>query len=158
MLEGQGRGLGFARYKNTGAYCAVVAEIEAAAEIRVRRLVIACDVGVVVDPDGVANQMEGGAIQATSFVLKEAVRFDRERVTSTDWNQYPILRFSEIPAVSVHIVTSAAASVGAGEASLGPTAGAIGNAVAAALRVRVRTMPMRAELVVAAMDAGVGAA
>ena len=150
MLDGSGRGIGYARYKNTGAYCAVVAEIEAGAEIHVRRLAIACDVGVVVDPDGVANQIEGGAIQAVSWVLKEEVQFDRAGVTSTDWDRYPILRFSDVPAVTVDIVPSHEPSVGAGEASVGPTAAAIGNAVAAALGVRVRDLPLRAERVVAA--------
>jgi nicotinate dehydrogenase subunit B len=92
--EGRGLGIAFARYKNTGAYCAVVAEIEAGREIRVRRLSIAVDVGLAVNPDGVANQIEGGAVQATSWTLKEAVRFDRTRVTSDSWERYPILRFS----------------------------------------------------------------
>ena len=76
-----GYGLGFARYKNAGAYCAVIAEVEGSADIRVRRLVIAVDVGEVINPDGVINQIEGGAIQATSWTLKEAVRFDRTRIT-----------------------------------------------------------------------------
>ena len=152
LPEGMGRGIGFARYKNTGAFCAVVAEIEAAAEIRVRRLTVACDVGVAVDADGVANQMEGGAIQATSWVLKEEVRFDRAGVTSLDWDAYPILRFSEVPAVSVHIVPSTAPSLGAGEASVGPTAAAIGNAVAAAIGIRVKQLPLRADRVIAAFD------
>ena len=67
---------------------------KASAEIRVRRLVAAVDVGEVINPDGVANQIEGGAIQATSWTLKEAVRFDRTRITSDSWESYPILRFS----------------------------------------------------------------
>ena len=102
--EGRGHGIGFAKYKNLGAYCAVVAEVEAEQEIRVRRLVIAVDVGLVVNPDGVANQLEGGAIQAVSQTLKEAVRFDRRRVISDTWEEYPILRFSEVPEVIVEIV------------------------------------------------------
>src|ERR1044072_4909450 len=89
---GVGYGIGFARYKNTGAYCAVVAEIEGAEEIRIRRLTIAVDVGEAINPDGVINQIEGGAIQATSWVLKEQVRFDRQRITSGAWSAYPILR------------------------------------------------------------------
>ena len=153
MPDGMGRGIGYARYKNVGAYCAVVAEIEAGAEIRVRRLIVACDVGLVVDPDGVANQMEGSAIQATSWVLKEAVRFDRTGVTSDSWDAYPILRFSDVPSVCIHIVPSVAPSVGAGEGSVGPTAAAIGNAVAAAMGVRVRHLPLTAERVLAAFDA-----
>ncbi len=117
-----------------------------------RRLIVACDVGLVVDPDGVANQIEDGAIQATSWVLKEAVRFDRTGVASVTRDAYPILRFSEVPSVSVHIVPSAAPSVGAGEASVRPTAAAIGNAVAAALGVRARQLPLSAERIIAACD------
>ena len=101
---GIGHGIGFARYKNTGAYCAVVAEVEGAEDIRVRRLTIAVDVGEAINPDGVINQIEGGAIQATSWVLKERVRFDRQRITSTSWAEYPILRFSEVPDVEVEVI------------------------------------------------------
>ena len=155
-LANHGRGLGFARYKNTGAYCAVVAEIEAAAEIRVKRLTIAVDVGLAVNADGVANQIEGGAIQATSWILKEAVRFDGNRITSDSWDDYPILHFSDVPAVDVHIIPSTQPSVGAGEGSVGPTAGAIANAVFDALGVRVRQMPLSAEHVIAAFDEGNG--
>jgi len=156
LPEGMGRGFGYARYKNTGAYCAVVALIEAAEVIRVRHLVIACDVGIVIDADGVVNQMEGGAIQATSWVLKEAVRFEAGQVTSTSWEDYPILTFSEIPAVSVHIAPSDAPSVGAGEGSVGPTAAAIANAVSAALGVQVRQMPFSPDHVIAAFDEQMG--
>jgi nicotinate dehydrogenase subunit B len=146
--EGVGRGIGFARYKNTGASCAVVAEVEAGREIRVRRLTIAVDVGLVINPDGVRNQIEGGAIQATSWTLKEAVRFDSQRVTSDSWETYPILRFTEVPAVDIELVDSGDVSLGAGEASLGPTAAAIGNAVADALGLRVRHLPITTERIV----------
>jgi CO/xanthine dehydrogenase Mo-binding subunit len=149
--ENWGRGIGFAKYKNLGAYCAVVAEIEAEREIRVRRIVAAVDVGLVINPDGVANQIEGGAIQAASWTLKEAVRFDRTRVTSSAWEDYPILRFSEAPAVEVEIVSRPDAPwVGAGEAAQGPTAAAIANAVHDALGVRVRDLPITPERIAAA--------
>jgi nicotinate dehydrogenase subunit B len=147
--EGAGWGLGFARYKNTGAYCAVVADIAAEEEIRVSRLTIAVDVGTVINPDGVINQIEGGAIQAASWALKEAVRFDRERITSDSWESYPILRFSEVPEVETIIIPSDQPSVGAGEGSLGPTAAAIGNAVFDVLGVRVRELPITAERIMA---------
>jgi CO/xanthine dehydrogenase Mo-binding subunit len=150
--EGIGHGIAFARYKNAGAYCAVVAEVEAVEEIRVRRLTIAVDVGMVVNPDGVANQIEGGAVQSTSWTLKEAVRFDRTRVTSDSWDAYPILRCSEAPAVEVAILSRPdCAAAGAGEAAQGPTAGAIGNAVFDALGVRVRDLPLTAERIRAAI-------
>jgi CO/xanthine dehydrogenase Mo-binding subunit len=141
----RGLGIGFARYKNTGAWCAVVAEIEAGQEIRAVRLTISVDVGTVINPDGVINQIEGGAIQACSWALKEEVAFDDKRVTSDSWDTYPILRFSEVPAVDVAIMPSTAPSLGAGEAALGPTAAALGNAVARALGVRVRTLPLTAQ-------------
>ncbi len=127
--EGFGRGFGFARYKGDGAYCAVAVEVELSHAVRVTRLTIAADVGLAVNPDGVANQLEGGAIQAASWTLKEAVRFDRTRVTSDRWDSYPILRFSEVPVVdSIVLQQPQLPPLGAGEAAMGPTAGAIANA------------------------------
>jgi CO/xanthine dehydrogenase Mo-binding subunit len=153
--DGVGRGLGYARYKGRGAYCAVVAEVVAEHDVRVRRLTIAVDVGRVVNPDGVRNQIEGGATQATSWTTKERVRFNRRRVTSVDWERYPILRFSEAPEVAVEIVADPdEPSVGAGEAAQGPTAAAIANAVAAAIGVRVRDLPLTTESVVEAIGSG----
>ncbi|WP_416981208.1 molybdopterin cofactor-binding domain-containing protein [Streptomyces sp. T028] len=147
-----GHGIGYARYKNSGAYCAVVAEVEAVEEVRVRRLVIAVDAGTIVSPDGTENQVEGGAIQATSWTLKERVRFDRFSVTSVDWESYPILRFSEVPAVDVELLPgNGHPPLGVGEAAQGPTTAAIANALYDALGVRVRCLPLTAEQIVAAM-------
>jgi nicotinate dehydrogenase subunit B len=150
---GRGYGLGFARYKSTGAYCAVVAEIEGAEDIRVKRLTVAVDVGEAINPDGVINQIEGGAIQATSWVLKERVRFDTQRITSTTWNDYPILRFSEVPDVQVELIQRPDIDpVGAGEAAHGPVTAAIANAVFDALGVRVRNLPITRDSLIAAME------
>ncbi len=150
-----GHGIGYARYKNSSAYCAVVAEVEAVAEVRVRRLTIAVDAGLVVNPDGAANQIEGGAIQATSWTVKERVRFDRFTVTSDTWESYPILRFSEVPAVDVEFLPGFEnPSLGVGECAQGPTAAAIANAVADALGVRVRSLPLTPEQIVAAISPG----
>jgi CO/xanthine dehydrogenase Mo-binding subunit len=150
---GTGYGIGFARYKNTGAYCAVVAEIEGEEDIRVKKLTIAVDVGEAINPDGVINQIEGGAIQATSWVLKERVRFDSERITSNSWTEYPILRFSEVPRVDVEVIQrSEIDSVGAGEAAHGPVAAAIANAVFDGLGVRVRDLPLTRDSLIAAME------
>jgi nicotinate dehydrogenase subunit B len=150
---GVGYGIGFSRYKNTGAYCAVVAEVEGAEDIRVRRLTIAVDVGEAINPDGVINQIEGGAIQATSWTLKEQVRFDRERITSNTWSSYPILRFSEVPEVQVELISRPELDpVGAGEAAHGPTTAAIANAVFDALSVRVRSLPITRDSLIAAME------
>jgi nicotinate dehydrogenase subunit B len=147
-----GHGIGYARYKNSAAYCAVVAEVEAIDEVRVRRLVIAVDAGLIINPDGAANQIEGGAIQATSWTLKERVRFDRFNVTSDTWENYPILRFSEVPAIDVDFVAGHGnPPLGIGECAQGPTAAAIANAVYDALGVRVRSLPLTAEQLIASM-------
>ena len=151
--EGHGRGIGFARYKNTGAWCAVVAEVVVEERVRVRRLDIAVDVGLAVNPDGVRQQIEGGALQAVSWTLFEAAAFDRTRMLDTNWDVYPILRFPDVPGIDVHLMPGDGPSVGAGEASLGPTAAAIANAVHDALGVRVRDLPLRPERIAQAMDA-----
>jgi CO/xanthine dehydrogenase Mo-binding subunit len=144
--ENQGHGLAFARYKNIGAYCAVLAEVEAGEVLRVKRLQLAADVGLAINPDGVANQLEGGAIQATSWTLKE-----EGRVGAMSWEDYPILRFSEVPAIGVEILKSEMPSLGAGEAAQGPTGAAIANALYDALGVRVRDLPLTPERIVKAM-------
>ena len=144
--EAAGHGLAFARYKNVGAYCAVLAEVEAGEVLRVTRLVVAADVGLAVNPDGVANQLEGGAVQSTSWTLKE-----EGRLGAVSWEDYPILKFSEVPPVEVLLVESGEPSLGAGEASQGPTAAAIANALHDALGVRVRELPLTPERIVKAM-------
>ncbi|OAF01196.1 oxidoreductase [Bradyrhizobium centrolobii] len=150
---GVGHGVGFARYKNTGAYCAAIAEIAGDDDIRVKRLTLAVDVGEAINPDGVINQIEGGAIQATSWVLKERVRFDRTHITSTSWTDYPILTFSEVPAVDVEVIQRPEIEpVGAGEAAHGPVTAAIANAVFDGLGVRVRDLPITRDRIIAAME------
>ena len=148
----RGLGIGFAKYKNLGAYCAVIAEVAVEREVRVTRLWVAVDVGLVVNPDGVINQIEGGAVQATSWTLKEQVKFTAEGIACRGWEDYPILKFSEVPAVAVEIISRPEQkSVGAGEAAMGPTAAAIANAVRAALGARVRDLPLTPERVAAAI-------
>ena len=151
--DGIGYGVGFSRYKNTGAYCAVVAEVEVGEDIRVRKLTLAVDVGEAINPDGVINQIEGGAIQATSWVLKERVRFDKTRITSNSWTDYPILLFSEVPDVDVEVISRPEIDpVGAGEAAHGPVTAAIANAVFDALGVRLRDLPITRDRLIAAME------
>ena len=119
-----------------------------------KKLTLAVDVGEAINPDGVINQIEGGAIQATSWTLKERVRFDRERITSTAWSEYPILRFTEVPEVEVLLIPRPNLSpLGAGEAALGPVAAAIGNAVFDALEIRVRNLPITRERLISAIEA-----
>jgi nicotinate dehydrogenase subunit B len=142
-----------ARYKGVGGYCASVAEVEADTDVRLRRLWLAVDVGRVINPDGVRNQVEGGAVQSASWTLREQVRFDRDQITSANWDSYPIMRFTEVPQVVVRIVDSGEAEAGAGELATGPVAGAIGNAVADAVGVRVRDLPLTRAQIARAIEA-----
>jgi CO/xanthine dehydrogenase Mo-binding subunit len=152
--EGTGHGLAWARYKNTGAWCAVLARVRVEQQVQVLDLDIVVDVGMVVDLDGVINQIEGGAIQSVSWTLKEQVAFDAQGVTSADWTSYPVLRFSEVPAVRVHVIDRPdEPPLGAGEAAQGPVAAALANAVHDALGVRVRTLPLSADNLLRAVHA-----
>jgi nicotinate dehydrogenase subunit B len=155
---GRGRGIAFARYKNRAAYAAVVAEVEVDEEIRLSRVWCAADAGLVINPDGAINQLEGGIIQSASWVLKEQVRLEENGISSRDWRTYPVLRFSEIPGVSVELVNPSAdlPPLGVGEATAGPTAAAIGNAVARALGARLRDLPLTRERVMAVLLADKG--
>jgi CO/xanthine dehydrogenase Mo-binding subunit len=150
---GRGRGIGFARYKNMAAYAAVVAEVEVDEQVRLLRVWCACDAGLVINPDGAKNQLEGGVIQAASWALKEGVRLGSAGISSRDWEGYPVLRFTEVPEVTVELVRAARdlPPLGVGEAAGGPTVAAIGNAAAHALGARQRDLPLTRERVMAAL-------
>jgi len=150
---GHGRGIGFARYKNMAAYAAVVAAVEVEEEVRLSRVWCAADAGLVINPDGAVNQLEGGIIQAASWTLKEGVRLDRNGISSRDWGGYPVLRFTEVPEVTVELIGAAAdlPPLGIGEAAGGPTVAAIANAVAHALGARLRDLPLTRERILAAL-------
>ncbi len=151
--EAVGRGIGYARYKLTGAWCAVVAEVEVGATLVVRRLVIAADIGHVVDAEGASMQLEGAAIQATGFALKEAVEPGEDgRLPPDQADSVPMLGFTEVPEVEVLLLPSPAPSLGAGEAAVGPTVAAIANALTDALGVRVRDLPLTRARIVAAIQ------
>jgi len=118
----------------------------------VRRLWAAADAGLVINPDGAANQIEGGMVQAMSWTLKEQLAYRDGRPAAAGWEDYPILRFSEVPEIEVRFVEAPREpTLGIGEASQGPTAAAIGNAVAAALGLRIRDLPLSNERIVAAL-------
>ncbi len=157
--EGKGMGLAWSRYKNRAAYAAVAVEVEVDNEVHVRRAWIAADAGLVINPDGAANQLEGGLIHAISMTLKEQVKLDGDGITSLDWESYPILRFSEVPEIFTHIVHAPnEPTLGMGECTFGPAAAAIGNAVKHALGVRIRDMPLTRERIAAAILKGGDAA
>lgn len=141
----QGLGYGFAQYKNRQTYAAVAifCEVnETTFEIHLRHGIIVADAGQVIDADGVANQLEGGLLQSASWTLKEAVTFDEFSTSSTDWESYPILRFTEVPTVEVHLLDHPELPpLGAGEATQGPTPAAIANAIFDATGLRIREIP-----------------
>jgi nicotinate dehydrogenase subunit B len=148
---GLGRGIAFARYKNRAAYSAVIVELSVDEEIRLHRVWCATDAGLVINPDGVINQLEGGIIQSASWVLKEQVRFENG-VASIDWETYPVLKFSEVPEIEIELVDAKDdVPLGVGEVTAGPTAAAIGNAVSRALGARIRDLPLTRERIMAAL-------
>ena len=151
----RGRGMAFAKYKNLATYVAVVAEVEidrARGTIRVPRAFAVADAGQIINPDGLANQIEGGVIQSTSWTLHEAVRFDRNGITSRDWSNYPILTMPEVPKVEVELIDRPGEkALGSGEASQGPTVAAIANAFAHATGKRLRDLPLSPERVMTAL-------
>jgi CO/xanthine dehydrogenase Mo-binding subunit len=154
--SGRGRGFAFARYKNLGAYAAIAVEVEIEREsgrTRVVRAVAATDSGQAANPDGIRNQIEGGIIQSASWTLHEAVTFDRTRITSRDWSSYPILRFRAVPdSIDVHVADRPGQPfLGTGEAAQGPTAAAVGNAVADATGARLRDLPLTPDRIKAAI-------
>ena len=154
----KGRGFAYVQYDRTEAYVAVVVDLDVrpgTGSVRVRRVCLAHDCGLIVNPDGLRNQIEGNSVQAISRTLKEAVRFDSTRVTGVDWNGYPILRFSEIPdAIDVDLIDHPdQPSVGAGEAATSPIPAAIANAIFDATGARVRQVPFTPDRVREALRA-----
>ncbi len=152
-VANRGRGIAFAQYKNNMTYAAVGLEVEVtdAADVRLHRAVIAADAGQVVDPDGLASQLEGGLIQAASWTLHEEVTYDRGGITSRDWDSYPILRFDNVPAIETILMDRPGAPfLGAGEATAGPTGAAIANAIRDATGLTLRHLPFTPDAIRAA--------
>jgi len=153
-----GFGFAFARYKNLAAYCAIASEVEVNREtgrVRLVRAVAAVDSGQVVNPDGLINQIEGAILQSMSWTLYEAVTFDDTRITSIDWQTYPILRFDAVPEkIDVHIINRPGLPfLGSGETGQGPAAASIANALANATGKRLRDLPLTRKKIKDAIDA-----
>jgi CO/xanthine dehydrogenase Mo-binding subunit len=156
LPRGHGGGFAFARYKNHAAYCAVAIEVEVAREtgrVRPIRAVAAVDSGQAVNPDGLANQVEGAVIQSMSWTLYERVTFNDKRITSIDWSTYPIMRFDAVPeSIDVQVINRPGQPfLGSGECGHGPAAAALGNAIANAIGHRLRDLPLARERIKAAM-------
>jgi CO/xanthine dehydrogenase Mo-binding subunit len=154
----RGFGFAFARYKNLAAYCAIASEVEVNRETgrpRLVRAVAAVDSGQVVNPDGLINQIEGAILQSMSWTLYESVGFDNTRITSIDWQTYPILRFNAVPeSVAVHIINRPGQPfLGSGETGQGPAAASVANAIADASGKRLRDLPLTRKRIKDAIDA-----
>jgi CO/xanthine dehydrogenase Mo-binding subunit len=154
---GRGRGVAFSRYETTKSYVAMVADVvvdRATGAVRVEKVVAAVDAGQTINPDGLMNQIEGGIVQGTSWTLKEQVKFSKERILTRDWAAYPILTFAEVPAIEVTVIDRPELpSLGAGEASQGPTPAAIANAIRHATGARLRDLPFTPDKVKKAIEA-----
>ncbi|SHH35963.1 xanthine dehydrogenase family protein molybdopterin-binding subunit [Marivita hallyeonensis] len=138
-----GRGLGFARYKNSAAYCAVICDLALDERVTVTSAWAAVDAGQVINPDGVRNQIEGGILQSISWTLHEELRWTESGFDAPDWEAYPVLGFDEIPSLEVDLMDAQdAPPLGVGECATGPTAAALGNAIKQALGVRIVDMPL----------------
>ena len=148
MKDGCGRGMGFARYKNTKCYAAVIVELEVDdyGNINLQKAFIFADAGQIIDRNGLKSQLEGGFIQSASWTLKEEVKFEGEEVLSSDWESYPIIKFSEVPDIETILIDRPnEPPLGAGEATQGPTAAAIANAVFNATGIRLKRIPFTSE-------------
>lgn len=145
-----GRGFAYARYKQAENYVAIAMEVAVdrnTGKINVRRIACAHDGGLIVNPDGLRNQIEGSILQTLGRALHEEVKFDRSRVTSVDWASYPILSFPDVPSLDVALIDRPALPpLGAGEASTAPVAAAVANAVFDATGIRLRRVPLRLEV------------
>ncbi|HKS58366.1 MAG TPA: molybdopterin cofactor-binding domain-containing protein [Steroidobacteraceae bacterium] len=147
-----GRGVAFVHYNNSGAYVAAIVHVavdRASGKVRVPYMAIAHDCGLIVNPDGVKNQIEGNVIQAMSRALLEEAQFDATSVTSLDWSGYPIVRFADVPQeIAITLINRPEQPMlGAGEAATSPIAPAIANAIFDATGVRLRALPFNAERV-----------
>ncbi len=145
----EGIGFAFSRYKNNTAYCTVAAKVKVdqnTGEVKLQKMWAVGDVGQIINFDGIINQFEGGMIQAASWTLLEQVNFDGENISSKDWYDYPIIRFSDIPEVQVHMIDHPnERAEGGGEVSMPPTGAAIANAVYQACGKRIYDLPITSE-------------
>ncbi|HWP26121.1 MAG TPA: molybdopterin cofactor-binding domain-containing protein [Xanthobacteraceae bacterium] len=151
----RGRGMSYVKYENSRTYVATVCDVEVnrtTGEIRVPRFYVVHDCGQIINPDGLRNQIEGNVIQTLSRTLIEEVKFDRSRITSVDWETYPILTFPQVPDIFIDLVDRPNAPPwGAGEPAAAVIPSAVSNAVFDATGIRVRSVPFTPDKVRAAM-------
>ncbi len=153
--KASGRGIAVANHSST--MVAAVAEVEVdkpTGQVSVKRITMAHDCGLIVNPDGLKNQIEGNILQGVSRALLEEVQFDGTGVKNLNWNSYPVITYDHIPEVEIVLINRTdVPSLGAGEASIVPITGAIANAIFDAVGARLRRVPFTPQRVLAAMKA-----
>jgi nicotinate dehydrogenase subunit B len=152
-----GRGVAYVRYDGDRTYVAAVADVEVNRKtgvVRVTKFTVAHDCGLIINPDGVINQIEGQIVQTVSRALHEEVTFTRSAITSLDWASYPILRFPEVPKIDVVLIDHPdKIAWGAGEPACAVVPSAIAGAIFDAVGVRLRSVPFKPEHIVAGLKA-----
>jgi len=153
--KGQGRGI--AQHACFGTWVAQVVDLsvdEKTGKIKVHKVVAAVDCGPVINPGPLVEQIESGVIIALSTALKEEVKFAKGGVATSNFDDYPIIRMSEVPEIEVHMVKSTDKIGGIGELGVPPLAPALANAFFNATGVRIRRIPLTPEIVLAAIKKG----
>jgi len=152
----KGRGLSYVKYELVRTYVGAVADVEVdrkTGKVTVKKFHVAHDCGQIINPDGLRNQIEGNVVQTTSRTLIEELQFDRSRVTSVDWQSYPILKFPDVPEVAIDLIDRPSEKPwGAGEPTAAVVPSAIANAIFDATGVRLRSVPFTAGKVLAALE------
>jgi nicotinate dehydrogenase subunit B len=152
--DGRGAGVAYQQYETVEAHVATYIEVEvdaATGAVRVTRAVVAHDCGLIINPDGLRNQIEGNVIQGVSRALKEEVNYTADRITTTVWEsnafnplpQYTPIRFNEVPPIEIILIDRPHEPAwGAGEPTIGTVGASVANAVHAATGKRIRTLPI----------------
>jgi CO/xanthine dehydrogenase Mo-binding subunit len=151
-----GRGISAVFYEGNNGYCATVVEVEvdqASGAIVVKRIVASADSGPISNPDGLRNQMEGGALQGMSRALREEVKWVDGFISSVDWRRFPVFKFGDFHPVveTVLIDRKDKIQMGAGECTITAMAAGIANAVFDATGTRLRRVPFTPANVLAAL-------
>jgi CO/xanthine dehydrogenase Mo-binding subunit len=149
---GKGLGIAFSHHRNRAGLVAIVTAVQVETEVRLKQVWCAADCGLIINPDGARNQIEGGIVMGASWTLKEQVKLGPNGIESTTWDDYPILRFDEIPPIEIELLgMTENRPHGIGELSAGAAMGSIGNAVAHALGARIRDLPYTRERIAQAL-------
>jgi CO/xanthine dehydrogenase Mo-binding subunit len=150
-------GRGVAISNRAGTICGAVAEVEVdqtSGKVAVKRFTLSHDCGLIINPDGLRNQIEGNIVQGVSRALLEEVRFDGSGIKTLDWGTYPVIRFPDVPQIEIVLINRPEMpALGGGEPSSAPIAAAIANAIFDATGARLREAPFTPDRVLAAVRA-----